>query len=73
MNDQSIEFVKINMNKNMNTMMKKKYQSPATEVLNLGKDHLRLLAGSEKPGASTGQGTAHSRGNSAGWDEGEDY
>lgn len=58
----------------MNAMMKKKYQSPATEVLNLGKDNLRLLAGSEKPGASTDQGTAHSRGYSAdGWDGGEDY
>lgn len=72
MSDQSIEIVKINTN--MNTMMKKKYQSPATEVMNLGKDNLRLLADSEHAGASTDYGTAHSRGYSAdGWDGGEDY
>ena len=73
MSDQTIEIVKIKSNKNMNTIMKKKYQSPATEVLNLGKDHLLLLAGSEHAGASTDHGTARSRGYSASWDEGEDY
>ena len=54
-------------------MMKKKYQSPTLQVLKLPDGAPLLLVNSEQPAASTDHGTAHSRGYSGGWDDGEDY
>lgn len=57
----------------MNTMMKKKNQVPAIQVLELTDSLPLLLAGSEQPGTSTDHGTAHSKGYSVDCWEEEDY
>lgn len=57
----------------MNTKMKKKYQVPAIQVLELTDSLPLLLAGSEQPGTSTDHGTAHSKGYSVDCWEEEDY